>query len=289
MPARKISLCFFALSLICLVTACNDEDCPTCPDPQKPPTPTLGNIWPNEDGDAWTYDLTTSMFDVAFDPDPDDPPPLPALEDLHADLQVPVEGDQLESAAGLYRLAFDGLKTTDSGVTAQNLTQTVYSDPWGKLGAGVEDPAAGMGSAVTAEGFELLLRRIAQARPDLRAKIAERYGVFAEPQDRLDKAGVPSFPLFLFGYAWSKEETGIFSYGDLDIDPSWIYLESDLSVGHEFQMQLVPMLADDIWLFGEIWSRGTFTAGGIQYENCVECMYAVDMGVLEATDKTARS
>ena len=33
------------------------------------------------------------------------------------------------------------------------------------------------------------------------------------------------------------------------------YLDGDLAVGTEFSMQLVPDLADDIWLYGRIWSE----------------------------------
>ena len=281
----KFRYCLIALSLICLVTACNDEDCPTCPDRQEPPTPTLANIWPNEDGNAWTYDLTSTMFDVPFNPDPEDPPPMPALEDLYADLQVAINDELLESTSGLFRLAFDGLRTTGSGITAQNMTHTIFTDTRDVPTIGVENLATSMEPTLTADGFELLLQHIAQARPDLRAKIAEQYGVTWEPQDRLDKVGIPSFPLFLHGYAWVKNPAGIFGYGDLDTNLSWIYLEADLSIGQAFQMQLVPVLADDIYLYGRIWSRGAFTAGGLQYENCVECLYAVDFGVREAADE----
>ena len=82
MNALKFRHCLLALGLICLFTACNDEDCPTCPDPQLSPTPRLANIWPNEDGNAWTYDLTSTWFIVPFSSDPENPPPLPPLEDL---------------------------------------------------------------------------------------------------------------------------------------------------------------------------------------------------------------
>lgn len=128
MHVWKFRYCLIALSLICLVTACNDEDCPTCPDRQEPLTPTLANIWPNEDGNAWTYDLTSTMFDVPFNLDPEDPPPMPSLEDLYADLQVAVDGELMESTLGLFRFAFDGLRTTDSGATAQNVTRTIFTD-----------------------------------------------------------------------------------------------------------------------------------------------------------------
>jgi hypothetical protein len=50
-------------------------------------------------------------------------------------------------------------------------------------------------------------------------------------------------------------------------------------------MQLVPSLADSVYLYGKIKSQATFTAGGLAFDNCVECMYAVDMGVQVMTDE----
>ena len=85
--------------------------------------------------------------------------------------------------------------------------------------------------------------------------------------------------------AFSSEDDGYYAYGDLDTEHSWIFLQGDLSVGSEFSLQLVPDLADDIWLYGRIWSIGDRTVGGEAGSNVLECMYVIDMGIQEATDE----
>ncbi len=47
---------------------------------------------------------------------------------------------------------------------------------------------------------------------------------------------------------------------------------------------LNPTMAN-IWLYGQIWSRGDLTIGGVRFRNVVECMYLVDMGEAVATDE----
>ena len=288
-------LLFLSVLSLALLVACNDEDCPTCPEPQDCPdcpdplSPTLENIWPNEDGNAWTYDLTANEFAIDYQVDLENPPPLPTMEDLYIDLQGPAGGELLGTASGLFRFAFDGLTTTDPGVTGQNVIATVFTDPWTKvLDTGI-DPSLDPEATLVTDGFELLLQRVAQARPDLRPKIADTYGVIWEPQDRFEKAEIPFGPLFLPGSgggigAWKKNDLGIYAYGIWNTDPSWIYLEANLSVGHGFQLQLIPNLASDIFLYGQIFKQGSFTTGGLEFYNCVECMYVIDMGFMDVTD-----
>ncbi len=50
-------------------------------------------------------------------------------------------------------------------------------------------------------------------------------------------------------------------------------------------MQLMPMITNDIWLYGRIWSRGGFTVGGRTFKNVVECMYVLDLGIQTLTDE----
>ncbi|MBK6898638.1 MAG: hypothetical protein IPH09_04995 [bacterium] len=49
-------------------------------------------------------------------------------------------------------------------------------------------------------------------------------------------------------------------------------------------MQLVPELADDIWLYGRVWSIADRVVAGVERQNVLECMYAVDLGVATATN-----
>ena len=51
-------------------------------------------------------------------------------------------------------------------------------------------------------------------------------------------------------------------------------------------MQLVPDIADDIRLYGRIWSIADRVVAGVEWRNVLECMYAIDMGIMEATNDT---
>ncbi len=256
------------LILLLAAAGCSDDDCATCPgDDSADLEPTIANVWPNADGNVWIYDNATAAFEGDPDEqsDPDDPlPELPSMETLHARLVEPVPFAPLGSSDGLYRMAFDGDVTTHSDVTAQNLTEELFN------------PAAGMRLLPNRE--ERLRELILTLRPDLRPK--------GEPKPRDKAAGDElEVPLLMGGYAFDATEAGLYSYGDISTNHSWIYLESDLSVGHEFTMQLVPELADDIFLYGRIWSVGELAIGERTYENCVECFYLIDMGVQVATDE----
>ncbi|MBE0565997.1 MAG: hypothetical protein IH621_08580 [Krumholzibacteria bacterium] len=248
-----------------LAFAACDDDCPTCPDTAL--SPTMANIWPHADGNAWTYEGTYAEYPL----DPDLlMGPLPALADLRDALLAPPAGVPGDSAAGMYRLALDGQVLTESGVQAQRVTQTFYL-AWPALKAQRPVDAGG--------GGDRLLHLIVRGRPDLRAALADRLGPAAKELTNIVA------PFFLGGYAFAYEDSGYFGYGDLDTAHSWVYLEDSLAVGTEFSLRLVPMLADDIWLHGRIWSRGDRSVGGRTYRNVVECMYLVDLGEQWGTDE----
>lgn len=265
-PLAALALALLLAPVVLPTAGCDDTDCPQCP-PVDPPTPdpTIANVWPHADGDTWIHDLQVRGYegDPAEVLDPEEPvPPLPDLETLYARLQAPVTRPPLGASAGLYRLSFDGEVTTDAGVTAQHLREELFDASW------VKRPLA--------PHPDRLRARILAARPDLRAR---RPAAGKELGDELQA------PLLMGGYAFAAAADGLYGYGDLNDDYSWVYLESDLTVGHEFSMQLVPDLADDVWLHGRIWSVGDLTIGGRTHEKCVECFYAIDLGVVEATDE----
>ena len=90
-------------------------------------TPTLENIWPNEDGRQWEYVLTTRIWsptrndsDFVY-PDSASVPPAPGLEEILGWLNPEAAADSYSVGKIPFELIFDGLKTTQSGVTAQNL------------------------------------------------------------------------------------------------------------------------------------------------------------------------
>ena len=218
----------------------------------------MANIWPHADGTAWTFEGAARRSEV---PVPTKAAEVPTMEDLHAELAEPLPGIVTDALEGLYRIEFDGMITTESEATGQNLVQTMFVE----APDDVSDP---------------LLTLVARARPDLRPTIAARFGLGEKEFEQ-----VVASPLLLGGYCFSAEEEGYYGYGDIDQNHSWVYLEGDVAVGTEFSLQLVPALADDVWLYGKVWSLGDLTVSGIDYENVLEIMYVIDMGETQVTDE----
>ena len=249
------------------------------PDPDNP-EPTLENIWPNEDGNLWDYRVEVEFPDSPgsglYDRE-EDVPPLPTQSELIAWLAEPLSMVDSLSRRVFLTLQFDDMRTTDSGVTAQNLAETFYNSLDLKSTAEAGNPQA------------VFLQHLSRARPDLQAAIAEQW-----PEYEIINAVTVQYlqgaePFFLFGYAWEKSEDYIGTYGDLDQNLAWKYLEADLSPGHSFSFQLVPSLADDVWLHGHVQRQLDHRVGPNTYENCIELLYVVDFGIGTATDETGQT
>ncbi len=253
------------LAVFPLLTGCND-DCPDCPG--SDPTPTMANIWPHADGNAWTYAGTYTEYPLPAGSGWADgqPLPMPSMEELHAALRSAPADTVTAQFEMVYRLAFDGDVVTGPGVAAQLLTGTVFM-PLLTDGASPATPDA-------------LVRTIARARPDLRDRLAVRL----QAGDGI-AAWAPT-PLFLGPGAFAYEGDGYFAYGELDTLHSWTYLQDSLEPGTEFSQQLVPAIADDIWQHGRVWSVGSLRVGGRTFANAVECMTVVDLGESMVTDET---
>ena len=252
-----------ALLLVIPLLGCGDDDDPTCPDTGDDPTPTLANIWPHADGTGWIYDLQSSLYAPAEGTG--DAPPLPTMEELHAAAQLPVTEDLLEREDGLYRLLFDGPITSDTGITGQDLVESVYMPvEETKRAAAATDP---------------LLPLLYRVRPDLRPRLA----AVVDPEKALLE--VPDGLYFMGAYVFAAEDTGYYGYGDINTQHAWTYLEGDLQPGDTWTLQLVPGITDDIWLHGRIWSVGDWSDGRRTWSNAVECLYLVDMGLARQTDE----
>jgi hypothetical protein len=106
--------------------------------------------------------------------------------------------------------------------------------------------------------------------------------------DLSPKAGLPQVegPIFISGYAFAFEDSGYYGYGDFTQDHSFIYLDKSLDVGTEFSIQLSRGLANDIWLNGQIWSRGTLRVGSKTYPNVIECLYVIDLGEVDLVNES---
>jgi hypothetical protein len=65
---------------------------------------------------------------------------------------------------------------------------------------------------------------------------------------------------------------------------SWLWLVSDLTIGHQFSLQLVPDLASDVFLHGTIAAIEPATVPAGTYANCVRVDYVIDYGTSACTD-----
>lgn len=231
--------------------------------------PTLENAWPNENGRSWTYAVTERSWagdvpDTVY-ADPDSVPAAPDIEEILSlldDRDTPAPAD---TTLWAYGLQFSDSITTDPGVTAQHLAETM--DP----GA----PAAGRLPVGRVEPRAAFFRSLARARPDLAPRIRALAGA-AE----VDIVG----PLLVSGGAWEKTTEHIGLYGAVDTLLSWQFLDANVRPGHEFTFQLVPSLADDVFLHAHVVHQGTVTTPVGTFANGVEVAYLIDYGVSGITE-----
>lgn len=255
MTARVLPL--IVLFLVLTLAACDDEDCRTCPPPDLPPEPTLENVWPNDDGRQWTYDFTAfSWIDETTAPTDSF-----TIDDVDSLLSIaPGAPAGIEDLAGLWRLQFTGNATTQSGAQGQLLSGTFFVD-----GQPIRRHAVGE------EGS--WLRRIV---PPRRATIHE---LFAR------RVRGPGALLLGGDLVFVKNDVLIGTYSDIDRNVAWKYLEADLEVGHTFSMQLVPALADDIFLFVRVRAVRELETPYGTFPNAVSVDYLVDQGLQIITDE----
>jgi len=122
-----------------------------------------------------------------------------------------------------------------------------------------------------------LLRALWQARPDLRAAIVAR--------NEVASGGETWWPIFLHGGSFMKNATHIQMWQPDYGHPTWTYLTDELSVGATFTQQLVPELANDVYLHGTVTDiDATVTTIAGTFENAVKMTYRIDYGWSEGTD-----
>jgi hypothetical protein len=266
------------LPLVCLFilfAGCNDDDDVTfrTTSPDMITRPTLSNIWPNQDQTSWTFDYVWSLdaagWTNTFYDSLDAVPPVPDWSDIEDYLNTDISADSLVTVASVYRMRFNGERRAGGGVTAQNLEESFSS-----TGAGpVAVPATSSGG----RGF---LARLYLARPDL----AEQLMLFGDTP-----AAAAEEPMFVHGGVWEKTAEWIGTYGDIDQHLAWKFLTSNLRPGTEFSHQLLPSIADDLWLYGRI--KRVFNAGtdvGV-LRNSLECYYIIDYGISHFTTPSGGS
>ena len=187
----------------------------------------------------------------------------PNADGLYWRYEFHVEGPWVPDFTSPAYLALEGTTVTPGG-TAQNLLahhEPIYST---RLATAPELPS--------------LLAAVWRARPDLRQDIESRYG----------STGRDSYwwPTFLHDGYFLKSVTGILMWQDAWAHPTWTYLEDDLSVGAGFTFQLLPELADDVFLHGTVAAvdATVSTTAGV-FTGAVRMDYVIDYGVRQATDE----
>jgi hypothetical protein len=210
----------------------------------------MSALWPNPDGWSWEYEQSFT-------------------ENLWGFPEVVVNQA---------RLYFDGYSSVPGGIEVQNLEVEISAPP-ARIAA---DKSGGLISKPPNTIREPFLRTLWRARPDLRVAIENRSGSAALPN-----LNPPGFYQVLLGEAaYRKSETEIAAYRrDQVAMMSWLWLVSDLTIGNTFELQLVPDLADDVWLYGTIaaWEDVSVPAGF--FEDCLRVDYRIDYGESICTDE----
>lgn len=127
-----------------------------------------------------------------------------------------------------------------------------------------------------------LIRAVWLARPDLRAALEERYA---------SQRGATDWWMALLHGGYFQETPDSFLMWQPDWDhPTWTYLQTPLTVGETFVRQLVPELADDIFLHGtvEALDATVVTLAG-EFMDAVRMGYVIDYGISTITDVTGQN
>ncbi len=126
-------------------------------------------------------------------------------------------------------------------------------------------------AVATAPDLPFPLAMVWQGRPDLREAIVARYG-----QNRPQRSWNPDF---LHGGYFLKTADDIEMWQPDFSHLTWIYVESDLTVGASFVLQLVPEFADDIFLHGTVAAiDATVSTPVSTFTDAVQMDYLVDLG-----------
>jgi hypothetical protein len=210
----------------------------------------LAPLWPNEDGMSWPFRLH--------------------VVELPEGIDTVVEGS----------MTLEGTTVVPGGL-AQNLI--AQHGPITRLAPGNLRSGRSLAGRLFGENppaLPGLLRRVWLARPDLRERIEERY---ADSQ-RMDPG--PWWPNFLHGGYLLKTADRIEMWQDEWNHSTWTYLAAPVEVGQTFVHQLVPELADDIFLHGTVTAidAAVSTPAGA-FSPVVKMEYLIDYGISEIVDE----
>jgi hypothetical protein len=181
----------------------------------------------------------------------------------HEDLVTPITVDNRT------RLFFDGTTVAPNSIEAQYLHQQLLE---GTIAA----------DALESRMADPFLRVLWNVRPDLRESLRNAADVLPCPQT----GATGTYSILLNGeFAFRKTADEIAAWRcNFPDTKSWIWLVSDLTVGHEFTLQLVPDLASDVVLRGRVAAIELVTVPAGTFPNSVRVDYTVEFGASSCTD-----
>lgn len=213
----------------------------------------MSELWPNDDGRSWQY------------------------EQVYHDWYL---GEGVENQVRLY---FDGTEVVPGGIEVQSLKIEVIP---GSLGAATPGAAKLAAPDEASSMDDPFLRNLWRARPDLRAAITEKLkGESADP----GRTPAGYYQILLHEAAYRESSDDIAGYRrDLESTKSWLWLVEELTIGTTFEIQLIPDIADDVWLYGTLaaWEDVQVPAG--LFPGCLRVDYRIDYGVGICTDETGQ-
>ena len=185
---------------------------------------------------------------------------------------------EMPSESFTARLIIDGTVDLAGGITAFNVI--------GRIDGLTAAPDDG-----TPAGLPSLLRTLWTLRPELRSELESRYAHALRVP-----AQAPEWPLELLQPAEAANGLGLYtsatalgSWRDAIAGWSWWYVTDALSVGSEWTLQLIPDIANDVFLHGRVVDQFTqIDVGGQTFTNVLVMEYRVDFGELTISDESGQ-
>ncbi|MFN0152241.1 MAG: hypothetical protein ACKVU1_16175 [bacterium] len=209
----------------------------------------LSRLWPNEDGNSWTFDFVTYIAD--------EPRPIPEAitrpyEEIDfAEVEALLMGDAPSAdeaeyfESGALELRFDGRIATAAG-PKQHIRDTLIVDTGTRVGA----------------------RPVSVARQSLR-------------KTRDDAFAPLAIPPIGWGYsAFEMKENWIGFYSQfLGADSAYTLIQEPIAPGAFFRHQINPEMLDATWEYGwVVGERSIAASNGFYFQNAIAVVYVIDWG-----------
>ena len=242
------------LGLLTGLVACDDDDCPSCPDRDVTPSLTeLEDAWPNDDGRAWSFALESRWSSGEWLADDQGL----TIDDVDSVLATFDDADSV-SNEGDFRLVFEDSVTTELGLRKQFLNE--YYLPL--------DDIFRRPIALPSWSERLALRR--------RAALLDHV-----------TTGPLTLSSFVLGGYWEKTDDAIVMYGDVSLEPTWRVLEANLDPGHEFSFELVFSTPEDPQTMTvRVVREVAVDTGWRRFERGLEVHYLLDLGIFQNVDES---